>query len=334
MSQGTVEELIYMRQLYKRSLSSLVLGAASDTDEAARFEGVEGDSDCRGELFGIENLFQYDQGSIIKRLRAKYCGAVASGPSDSTSTAGSSSGAASFSPTSKKSQLQKRVTEVQESDDETIDTGVSSDDELSISYQKLAQNSVKKKKQDYGELDVLENDIAMKLMRDSSAQMTALLSQAADASPGNAAPHRSSSSDRLAKGTAKIQTDAPSKSTSSKYRREKLTSTVEKVKSQSVLRPEEGIVPGGEHPVERHHDKLFEKCKQTWGGDVAAVKLASAGAAASSKASSGIPKVTTSSAAPVHGKKRLLPFAGPKSVKQQAAATPNLQQLYMPKYSS
>jgi hypothetical protein len=71
LTQGTIEEMMYMRQLYKNMMRSAALGGTC-VDETTRFEGVEGDSDCKGELFGMFNLFQYSEVSILKGLQAKY----------------------------------------------------------------------------------------------------------------------------------------------------------------------------------------------------------------------------------------------------------------------
>lgn len=55
ISLGTVEEIIYLRQLYKQQLQSSVVG-----NESARryFEAVQGCVVEKGELFGIKNLFR------------------------------------------------------------------------------------------------------------------------------------------------------------------------------------------------------------------------------------------------------------------------------------
>ncbi|KAF4072241.1 hypothetical protein AMELA_G00260820 [Ameiurus melas] len=55
ISLGTVEEIIYLRQIYKQQLQSSVIG-----NENARryFEAVQGIDGQAGELFGIRNLFR------------------------------------------------------------------------------------------------------------------------------------------------------------------------------------------------------------------------------------------------------------------------------------
>jgi hypothetical protein len=69
IAQGTIEELMFMRQLYKVYLSEAAMESCSKEGDC-KFEGVEGESD--GELFGIYNLLQYEDGSILQRLQAEY----------------------------------------------------------------------------------------------------------------------------------------------------------------------------------------------------------------------------------------------------------------------
>ncbi|XP_026125851.1 DNA excision repair protein ERCC-6-like 2 isoform X1 [Carassius auratus] len=55
ISLGTVEEIIYLRQIYKQQLQSSVIGR----ENARRyFEAVQGTDGQAGELFGIQNLFR------------------------------------------------------------------------------------------------------------------------------------------------------------------------------------------------------------------------------------------------------------------------------------
>uniref|UniRef100_A0A8C5GEP7 Excision repair cross-complementation group 6-like 2 n=1 Tax=Gouania willdenowi TaxID=441366 RepID=A0A8C5GEP7_GOUWI len=70
ISLGTVEEIIYLRQIYKQQLQSSVVG-----NESARryFEAVQGVQ--KGELFGIKNLFRLQtQGTCLTRtiLEVRY----------------------------------------------------------------------------------------------------------------------------------------------------------------------------------------------------------------------------------------------------------------------
>ncbi|XP_064032835.1 DNA excision repair protein ERCC-6-like 2 [Pogoniulus pusillus] len=55
ISLGTVEELMYLRQVYKQQLHCAVVGS----ENAKRyFEAVQGSKEHRGELFGLHNLFR------------------------------------------------------------------------------------------------------------------------------------------------------------------------------------------------------------------------------------------------------------------------------------
>ncbi|NXN83687.1 ER6L2 protein, partial [Bombycilla garrulus] len=55
ISLGTVEEMMYLRQVYKQQLHCAVIGA----ENARRyFEAVQGSKEHQGELFGIHNLFK------------------------------------------------------------------------------------------------------------------------------------------------------------------------------------------------------------------------------------------------------------------------------------
>ena len=76
ISEGTVEEIIYMRQLYKQSLQESILtkkaNHSTSMSSLRKFTGIEGDSSCRGELFGTENILQFQDGSILASLRDQY----------------------------------------------------------------------------------------------------------------------------------------------------------------------------------------------------------------------------------------------------------------------
>ncbi|XP_046727466.1 DNA excision repair protein ERCC-6-like 2 isoform X2 [Silurus meridionalis] len=67
ISLGTVEEIIYLRQIYKQQLQSSVIG----NENAKRyFEAVQGADGQTGELFGIRNLFrlQTDGTCLTRRI--------------------------------------------------------------------------------------------------------------------------------------------------------------------------------------------------------------------------------------------------------------------------
>uniref|UniRef100_A0AAX7UYH1 Excision repair cross-complementation group 6-like 2 n=1 Tax=Astatotilapia calliptera TaxID=8154 RepID=A0AAX7UYH1_ASTCA len=65
ISLGTVEEVIYLRQIYKQQLHSSVVGKESSR---RYFEAVRGHGDHKDELFGIKNLFRLQtQGTCLTR---------------------------------------------------------------------------------------------------------------------------------------------------------------------------------------------------------------------------------------------------------------------------
>ena len=67
ISRGTVEELKYLRQVYKTQLKKETMEERSDRAASEqRFRGVEGDSDKKGELFGYANLLKFKDGTFMK----------------------------------------------------------------------------------------------------------------------------------------------------------------------------------------------------------------------------------------------------------------------------
>ncbi|KAG7389696.1 DNA excision repair protein ERCC-6-like 2 [Phytophthora pseudosyringae] len=66
---GTIEEMIYVRQIYKQQLSDSTLKGGN----APRyFEGVQGNAQQRGELFGIANLICWKPGGVLKGIQDAY----------------------------------------------------------------------------------------------------------------------------------------------------------------------------------------------------------------------------------------------------------------------
>ena len=61
VAEGTVEEQIYLRQIYKLHLKQDTFEEQDETHHAAPriFRGVQGDKHRKGELFGTENLFRF-----------------------------------------------------------------------------------------------------------------------------------------------------------------------------------------------------------------------------------------------------------------------------------
>jgi hypothetical protein len=72
LSKNSIDEVIYMRQLYKQQLYKLL---HKKKLRRGKFEGVEGHQQLHGELFGVQNLFQYNTNStqsLLQGLREKY----------------------------------------------------------------------------------------------------------------------------------------------------------------------------------------------------------------------------------------------------------------------
>ncbi len=67
LTSGTLEELVYQRQVYKQQQSNV---AVDGVEERRYFEGVQGDKARTGELFGVANVFaEVAQGKHV-RMRA------------------------------------------------------------------------------------------------------------------------------------------------------------------------------------------------------------------------------------------------------------------------
>jgi hypothetical protein len=100
IAKGTIEEVKYMIQLYKTELKTTTLSGDDQKGQIGKgdgyennpscapredygagegklkgrrnFEAIQGDSSCRGELFGAENLMKYSSESLLNELRLKY----------------------------------------------------------------------------------------------------------------------------------------------------------------------------------------------------------------------------------------------------------------------
>lgn len=76
LSAGTIEEVVYQRQIYKQQLVNISVEASH---ERRYFSGVEGDQAKKGELWGVENLFTWrptaqgntDTGRMLEREKDK-----------------------------------------------------------------------------------------------------------------------------------------------------------------------------------------------------------------------------------------------------------------------
>ncbi|TDZ15825.1 Switch 2 [Colletotrichum orbiculare MAFF 240422] len=64
VSSGTIEEIIYARQIYKQQQANIGYTASS---ERRYFKGVQQDNERKGELFGLENLFTYRENQLVIR---------------------------------------------------------------------------------------------------------------------------------------------------------------------------------------------------------------------------------------------------------------------------
>jgi hypothetical protein len=65
VARGTLEELKYLRQLYKVQLKKETLDNNATSRAARMFRGVQGDKDRKGELFGTENLLKFKDGAFL-----------------------------------------------------------------------------------------------------------------------------------------------------------------------------------------------------------------------------------------------------------------------------
>lgn len=64
VSSGTIEEIVYARQIYKQQQANIGYTASH---ERRYFTGVMDQSKKKGELFGLENLFTFQENSVLLR---------------------------------------------------------------------------------------------------------------------------------------------------------------------------------------------------------------------------------------------------------------------------
>ncbi|CAM9574492.1 unnamed protein product [Scytosiphon promiscuus] len=69
ISKGTIEEMCYMRQIYKLQITSAAMG---DQARGGRRQFNAGSKEQQGELFGIQNLLKFSDESLLKTLRMKH----------------------------------------------------------------------------------------------------------------------------------------------------------------------------------------------------------------------------------------------------------------------
>ncbi|TFK69776.1 hypothetical protein BDN72DRAFT_585227 [Pluteus cervinus] len=65
LGAGSVEELIYARQIYKQQQMAIGYEASVQT---RYFEGIQGDANKKGELFGIENIFKLHEDKLATKM--------------------------------------------------------------------------------------------------------------------------------------------------------------------------------------------------------------------------------------------------------------------------
>ncbi|TPX18060.1 uncharacterized protein E0L32_011879 [Thyridium curvatum] len=64
ISAGTIEEIVYARQIYKQQQANIGYNASS---ERRYFKGVQQDSGRKGEIFGLDNLLTYRPDQVVLR---------------------------------------------------------------------------------------------------------------------------------------------------------------------------------------------------------------------------------------------------------------------------
>lgn len=64
ISAGTVEEIVYARQIYKQQQANIAYNASL---ERRYFRGVQDQKDKKGEIFGLINLFSYQGDNVVLR---------------------------------------------------------------------------------------------------------------------------------------------------------------------------------------------------------------------------------------------------------------------------
>ncbi|KAM5443541.1 hypothetical protein MferCBS31731_001314 [Microsporum ferrugineum] len=64
VSAGTIEEIVYARQIYKQQQANIGYSAST---ERRYFRGVQEKKDQKGEIFGLANLFEYQNNNVVLR---------------------------------------------------------------------------------------------------------------------------------------------------------------------------------------------------------------------------------------------------------------------------
>ncbi|KAJ9156547.1 Switch 2 [Pleurostoma richardsiae] len=64
ISAGTIEEIVYARQIYKQQQANIGYNAST---ERRYFKGVQQDKERKGEIFGLKNLFSFHADQVVLR---------------------------------------------------------------------------------------------------------------------------------------------------------------------------------------------------------------------------------------------------------------------------
>lgn len=64
VSAGTIEEIVYARQIYKQQQANIAYTAST---ERRYFKGIQDNKDQKGEIFGLANLFAYQGDNMVLR---------------------------------------------------------------------------------------------------------------------------------------------------------------------------------------------------------------------------------------------------------------------------
>lgn len=64
VSAGTIEEIVYARQIYKQQQANIGYNASN---ERRYFQGVQGEINQKGEIFGLQNIFSYQSNNVVLR---------------------------------------------------------------------------------------------------------------------------------------------------------------------------------------------------------------------------------------------------------------------------
>lgn len=123
VSSGTVEEVVYARQIYKQQQANIGYNAS---EERRYFKGVMDQSSKKGEIFGLENLFSFEQNSILRDILHK------------TNIAESKAGVTAF-------DLQVDESQIESDDDEVLSNkalGITDDDGNLAEIKRLADSFI------------------------------------------------------------------------------------------------------------------------------------------------------------------------------------------------